>query len=44
VVEYLLAESAEVRAKVKGVEKVDERTIKVRSDDIIEVLTLAGMC
>lgn len=44
VVEYLLAESADVRSKLKGVEKIDDRTIRVQSKDLKEVLMLAGMC
>ncbi|RJS84755.1 aminopeptidase [Candidatus Bathyarchaeota archaeon] len=44
VVEYLLAESVDVRARLKGVEKVNDRTIKVVSNDLKEALMLAGMC
>ncbi len=44
IVEYLLAENADVRSKLKGIEKINDRTIRVRSNDLREALMLAGMC
>jgi D-amino peptidase len=44
IVEYLNAESADVRCKRRGVERINERTIRVKSNDLKDALMQAGMC
>lgn len=44
VVEYSSAEHADSRSKIRGVERVDERTIRVKSSDLVNALMQAGMC
>lgn len=44
VVEYTRAEFAEMRLRTRGVERIDERTIKASSDDLREAFARAGLC
>jgi D-amino peptidase len=44
VVEYLTAENADVRSKRRGVERINERTLRIKSNDLKDALAQAGMC
>jgi len=44
ILEYTRAEYADVASRVPGVERVDERTVRVVDTDIISALTKVGFC